>query len=80
MLGPITEGLIDSCIEHFKNSDNREKILDLCVDPIVTYVKKKLKIYVVMTSFIFLLTLLFAILIFYLLLQYLPILKRFQQS
>lgn len=40
-IGPITQDLIDTCVNEFKKKDTREKISKNIVDPIVLEIKEK---------------------------------------
>lgn len=55
MLGDLTNELIEYMIAEFKKEDNKKKIKDNILDPIVSYFHEKLWPYIIITCAIFVL-------------------------
>lgn len=63
MIGKITDEIINALIMEFRKEENQEKIKGQVIDPMVCYILDKCYPYLIISSIIFILTFLLAVMI-----------------
>tara|TARA_B100000767_G_scaffold274957_1_gene309773 strand:- start:2129 stop:2347 length:219 start_codon:yes stop_codon:yes gene_type:complete len=69
MMEKIVDELTQHFIEEFKKDDNINKVKVFLIDPLIEYTFKKLYPYILVTSIIFFLTFILAIVILFLIIK-----------
>jgi hypothetical protein len=69
MLGKVTNELIEKLIFEFQKEDNQDKLKSHIIDPVICYILDRLYPYILITSIIFILTLVIAICILFLIIK-----------
>ena len=65
-IGPLTTSVIDACINEFRKEENRTKLNDNILDPIVDHILGKIQPYILVTSCTFVVIIILSIVIIYL--------------
>lgn len=63
MLGKLTTEIVEKMVSEFNKPENRKKLEDEIIDPLICYILDRLYPYIFMTAAVFILLLLIAILI-----------------
>ena len=68
-MNKIVDELTEYCLNEFKKEENLNKMKVFVIDPLIEYTFKRLYPYILVTSIIFFLTFILAIVILYLILK-----------
>lgn len=69
IMNKIVDELTEYCLNEFKKEENLNKMKVFVIDPLIEYTFKRLYPYILVTSVIFFLTFILAIVILYLILK-----------
>ena len=69
MKDKLTNSVLDYLVEEFSKEENKKKIKTVVVDPIFVYVLDKVYPYIIISSIIFLLTFIIAILLLFMMVK-----------